>query len=59
MKAALDRDLEDMIDAWRRQRGLTRAEAVRRLVLTGLRRSAARQVTDPDATAPELVASLA
>jgi hypothetical protein len=58
MKAALDRDIEELIDAWRRPRGLTRPEAVRRLVLTGLRRSAGRHVTDPDATNPELVASL-
>jgi hypothetical protein len=59
MNVAVNRDIEELIDNWRRPRGLTRPEAVRRLVLTGLRRSAARNVTDPDATDPELVASLA
>jgi hypothetical protein len=53
-KVALDPDIEALIDAWRRPRGLTRPEALRRLVLLGLRRTAARHVTDP-----KLIASLA
>jgi hypothetical protein len=59
MNVAVDRDIEELIDNRRRPRGLTRPEAVRRLVLTGLRRSAARHVTDPDVTDRELVVSLA
>jgi hypothetical protein len=39
MKVALEPDLEALIDAWRRQRCLTRAEAVRRLIMAGLQRT--------------------
>jgi hypothetical protein len=53
MKVELDRDLEALIEAWRRQRCLTRAEAVRRLILAGLHRPGRRYI-DPD-----MIASLA
>jgi hypothetical protein len=54
MKVDLDRDIEALVDAWRRQRCLTRAEAVRRLLILGMRRSGRRSRVDP-----ELIASLA
>jgi hypothetical protein len=47
MKVDLDPDIEVLVDAWRRQQCLTRAEAVRRLLILGMRRSG-RRVVDPD-----------
>jgi hypothetical protein len=40
MRVAIDPDLKRLIDAYRRPLGLTRPQAVRRLISLGLRRRA-------------------